>query len=158
MQIPKTINDGLAFLPPSLDTEEARTLLAAIGFQESGFRTRLQDGGPAVSYWQFEQGGVRGVLTHPASARMAIGACSLRGVSATVAAVYQALKTDDLLAVAFARLLLYTHPRALPASGDQAAGWAYYEWLWRPGKPRPKDWPDSYAAALKTLEGATHGA
>src|SRR3546814_6857126 len=42
-------------------------MLLAIGLQESRFLHRAQIGGPARGYWQFERGGVHGVLSHHAS-------------------------------------------------------------------------------------------
>ena len=57
-----TLPSAFALLPPAMDTPDARVLLLAIGLQESKFSHRLQIGGPARGYWQFEQGGgVRGV-------------------------------------------------------------------------------------------------
>jgi len=58
------IEPGLKLLPQKMDTPDARAMLVAIGLQESGFAYRKQVGGPARSFWQFEMGGVTGVLTH----------------------------------------------------------------------------------------------
>lgn len=135
-------------LPAKFDGLQARTLLAAIGMQESGFSTRQQIGGPARGYWQFEQGGgVRGVLSHPVTTVYAKSVCQLRAVAPVESDVYAALLTDDLLACAFARLLLYSDSASLPAVGDIQASWAYYQRNWRPGKPHPDLWPSHYIAA-----------
>src|SRR6185312_9712128 len=105
-------------LPGKFDTPEARVQLLANGLQESGFRTRQQQGGPAHGLWQCEQGGgVRGVLNNVASRAYARGACSVRMVAPVESDVYWALLTDDLLACAIARLILWCNPEPLPAVG-----------------------------------------
>src|SRR3546814_7242807 len=64
-----------------MDTRAARVTLAAIGYQESKYLTRVQyGGGPAHGYWQFESGGgVKGVMNHKASAELARKVCHARG-------------------------------------------------------------------------------
>lgn len=140
-------------LPSKFDGINARVLLLAIGLQESGFETRQQAGGPARGYWQFEQGGgVHGVLTHPASSQYAKAICGLRAVAPIESDVYGALRSDDLLGCAFARLLLWTDAQHLPALGDADGAWKYYVHNWRPGKPRPDDWPANYAQAVAQVQ------
>ena len=110
-------------------------MLLAIGLQESRFVHRRQIGGPARGFWQFEQGGgVRGVLAHPASAALARQVCQVRGVPPTAPSVYSRLELDDVLAAAFARLLL-DRSGAPARTGDADAAWALYLRTWRPGKP-----------------------
>lgn len=146
------IAPALDLLPDSMDSKEARCLLLAIGLQESGFQTRRQKRGPARGLWQFERGGgVSGVLRHPASAALAKRVCAARGVTADSPSVYLLLEHDDILAAAFARLLLWTDPAPLPALGQADAAWDYYESTWRPGKPHPERWAGHYAAALKAV-------
>lgn len=149
------VNSGIidktfpALLPASMLSRAARVMLLAIGLQESRFEHRKQIGGPARGFWQFESGGgVKGVLTHPASAKRAEEVCKARGISADQRTVYETLADDDLLACAFARLLLLTDPRALPKVGDAEAAWAYYVRNWRPGKPHRKTWDALYAQAV----------
>jgi len=146
----KAIDDALDLLSPRMDSPEARVLLRAIGFQESGFKSRRQYGnGPARGYWQFEAGGgVIGVLSHHSTATRARIVCSLRGVMPIVPDVHAALEFDDVLAAAFARLLLWTDRAPLPALGDQAGAWEYYLRTWRPGKPHADRWADNYARAI----------
>src|SRR5262245_34653406 len=49
-------------------SDEARVIMMAIAGQEGNWQYRQQIGGPAHSFWQFEEyGGVQGVLTHSAS-------------------------------------------------------------------------------------------
>ena len=161
MNVPKhvvlAVHEALRLLPPAMDSKEARVMLYAIGLQESRFTHRAQviDGGgkgPARGYWQFERaGGVRGVLRHPASKFWMHSVCNARNVPAQETSVWLAMETDDVLAAAAARLLLFTDPSKLPAIGEQSASWSYYIRNWRPGKPHPKTWPECYAAALKAV-------
>ncbi|WMD23025.1 hypothetical protein RAS12_11825 [Achromobacter seleniivolatilans] len=143
------INPALALLPAKMDTASARIMLLAIGLQESRFLHRRQVGGPARGFWQFEQsGGVRGVLTHSASRDFANAVCAARGVEPVTAAVYPALETDDVLAAAFARLLLWTDAGRLPSAGDAQGAWILYTRTWRPGKPHPQTWSAVYVQAV----------
>ncbi|WP_343499653.1 hypothetical protein [Achromobacter denitrificans] len=146
------IDPALALLPAKMDTPAARVMLLAIGLQESRFIHRRQIGGPARGFWQFEKGGgVRGVLTHASTREHAQLVCKARGVPATADAVYEALDKDDVLAAAFARLLLWSDPKTLPALGDADAAWALYLRTWRPGKPHPETWPDLYRQSVSEV-------
>jgi len=153
MSYPKSaIDEAFQLLPVTMDSPIARVILAAIGFQESGYLVRIQyRNGPARSYWQFENGrlaGINGVLTHRASARLAAAVCKARGVEPDRMAVWKAMETDDVLGAAFARLLMYTDPFPLPET--QAEAWEMYaNRLWRPGKPHPDKWPASWAFGLE---------
>ena len=153
----QAVNEGLRLLPPAMDSTEARVLMYAIGLQESRFTHRAQviDGGgkgPARGYWQFERGGgVTGVLRHPASRFWANSVCNARNIPAQPLNVWLALETDDVLAAALARLLLFTDPARLPAVGEQSESWTYYLRNWRPGKPHPRTWPECYETALKAV-------
>lgn len=129
--------------------ERAAVLLVAIAGQESGWQYRRQIGGPARSYFQFEQGGgVVGVLRHSLAAPMIRRVCDEIDVPCDAYTVYEAMAWNDTLAVAMARLLLWTDPRQLPAVGHDAEGWGYYQDNWRPGAPRPETWKGRYATAL----------
>ncbi|MNL60597.1 hypothetical protein D3C87_1844250 [compost metagenome] len=68
------------------------------------------------------------------------------------ASVYATLEKDDVLASAFARLLLWTDPKALPDVGAKDAAWALYLRTWRPGKPHPQTWSDLYAKAVSEAQ------
>jgi hypothetical protein len=143
-------------LPSWLDSPQARVMLLSISPQEAGDKgivtSRQQIGGPAHGLWQNELGGmVTGVLTNPATMAMAIQVCGLLGVDPTPAAVYTALLTNDYLACVFARLGLWADPHALPALGDSDDAWLCYCANWRPGKPRPSDWPPNYQAAITVI-------
>ena len=164
MNVPKNVvhavNESLRLLPPAMDSTEARVLMYAIGLQESRFTHRAQviDGGgkgPARGLWQFERGGgVAGVLRHPASRFWANSVCNARNVPAQPLNTWLALETDDVLAAALARLLLFTDPARLPAIGEQATSLRYYLRVWRPGKPHPETWPSCYQAAIGAVNAA----
>ena len=153
MSYPKSaIDEAFQLLPVGMDSPRARVILAAIGFQESGYLVRIQYGnGPARSYWQFENGrlaGINGVLNHRSTEKLAAAVCKARGVDPERMAVWKAMETDDVLGAAFARLLMYTDPFPLPDS--QADAWEMYaKRLWRPGKPHPDKWPASWAFGLE---------
>lgn len=149
-------------LPGKFDSKPARVQLLAIMMQESGLRVRQQIGGPARGLPQFEQGGgIHGVLTHPASSIWAKAVCLHRAVAPTESDVYAAFLSDDLLACAFARLLLWTDANPLPSLGDVTGSEAYYHRNWRPGAWARGDaaqraaltarWASNYAASLETV-------
>lgn len=149
----QVLTPALQLLPNKMDTSDARVELLAITQQEDKQQERVQrNGGPAHGLWQFEKGGgVHGVLTHPASADLAESVCTARGVVAEEGAVWRALPTDDILAAALARLLLWTDPK--PMARNASEGWGLYARVWRPGKPHPEVWDDNYARAQKAVQG-----
>lgn len=162
------ITPALALLPAAMDSREARVQLLATTLQEDPQQTRAQvvmvDGkrkkGPARGLWQFERGtassrgGVWGVVLHPASRYWLAKVCEARGCAFTAAAIWAAIETDDVLAAALARLLLFTDPQRLPALGDSESAWKLYRFrTWKPGKPHPEKWPSNYAAALRAVKG-----
>jgi hypothetical protein len=152
--IPDILDPSLKLLP-GMDSPKARMMLLAIGLQESRFEHRRQIGGPARGFWQFEQGGgVRGVLTHKASAYDAVKVCYARGVGSSVKDVYERLEHDDILACCFARLLLFTDPRSLPMIGDTDSAWSYYLHNWRPGRPHRQTWDEMYERGHNLLMAA----
>ena len=132
------------------DRNATRMMLAVAG-QESGYAARRQaGGGPAHGWWQFERGGAAGVLGHPASQRLARLSCAALLVAPTADAVHAAIEQNDMLACIFARLLLLTDPAPMPVNPDM--GWTIYARCWRPGAPRPADWPRNWQAADAALE------
>lgn len=146
------LTEALALLPDRMDTPAARVELLAIGLQESEFVYRKQVGGPARGFWQFERGGgVHGVMRHPSSGPLALAVCSALDCRFDEQVVYNRLAVDDVLAAAFARLLLWTDPRAIPDNADD--GWSMYIRNWRPGKPHPEKWPDNYRSATLAVMG-----
>lgn len=149
----QAITPALALLPARMSSPEAEVMLLAIGLQESRLTHRRQIGGPARGLWQFERGGgVAGVLRHAASREHALSVCDARRVAPVPEQVYQRLEHDDVLAAAFARLLLYTDPARLPALGEVGASWDLYLRAWRPGKPHRHTWDALYAQALEAVQ------
>lgn len=137
-----------SYLPASMFSDRAKAMLFAIGMQESRFEHRVQIGGPAHGFWQFEQGGgIKGVLSHPASKPFIDEILAMKGLDRHAKTSYEAVVDDDLLAMAFARLLLYTDPRPLPGRGEYDASWDYYYRNWRPGKPHRQTWDAFYDQA-----------
>lgn len=149
MPYPKdAVNESYKLLPMKMDSHFARVNQAAIGQQESGYLVRRQYGnGPARGYWQFEEGGgVKGVMEHKSTSELARSVCHARGVPFVRRTVWEALETDDVLAAAFCRLLMWTDSGKLPTS--EADGWAMYARTWRPGRPHPDKWPASWKFGL----------
>jgi hypothetical protein len=147
------ITPAMALLPSKMDSPAARVMLLAIGLQESGFTSVVQaNGGPAHGYWQFEQGGgVKGVFNYVTVAPLAEKVCQARGVLWSIPAIWAALASDQVLACCLARLLLFTDAAPLPAVGDASSSWLYYERNWRPGRPRPNDWPGNHQQAYGAI-------
>lgn len=145
------IPTALSLLPNQMATPQARAMLLAIGLQESEFAARTQDNnGPAHGYWQFESaGGVRGVLQ--TSSHYLTSVCRTLNYEQTESQCYKAIVHNDVLACIFARLLLWTVPGRLPQSHEPDLGWKQYIKGWRPGKPRPIDWPKYFAEAWRTV-------
>lgn len=145
----KAITPAMKLLPAGMDTPRARVQMLCTGLQESGLTARRQvlDGGgkgAATGLAQFERGGgVKGVLTHPSTADLAARVCDARKVAPTMQRVWEELEHDDVLAMAFARLYLWTDPFKIP--NDAAGGWQLYLRVWRPGKPHPAKWDGFYA-------------
>ena len=133
-------------------------MLLAIGLQESRLAHRRQIGGPARGYWQFEQGGgVLGVLTHLSSIQhihAVLQALDYPTDRITPEHCYVAIEHNDILAAAFARLLLWTLPTALPGREDAQAAWTTYIQAWRPGRPHRASWDDCHRIAWETVSAA----
>lgn len=139
------------------DTSLARRLLLAIALQESRIKHRRQvssdgtESGPAASFWQFEQGGgCKGVLTHRQVAPSMRKVCEDFNVEPTSRGLWEAMRYQDVVAAAAARLLVYTLPGALPETVDD--GWGQYLNAWRPGKPHPATWAANWNLATKIAE------
>jgi hypothetical protein len=127
---------ALGYLPAKMNRPNALAQVLTTGYQESdGYRTRVQyNGGPARGFWQNEKGGgVKGVMTHPASRDFAVMLCNIREVPPTIDAVYTALAYDDVLAAGLARLLYWTDSAPLAVLGDADGAFATYVNVWRPG-------------------------
>jgi len=132
--------DAYKLLPPRLNTPNASVQVLATCGQESGFQYRTQlGGGPAHGWPQFELGkpgtgaGVYGVFEYPVARDWLRDVCAARHVSFDPLSIYEAIITDDVLALALARLGYYTNSRPLPLLGQEDAAWAYYLGTWHPG-------------------------
>lgn len=143
---------AMTFLPARMDSPEAKALALAIGFQESGFAHRKQVGGPAHGFWQFEEGGVNDVLGH--SATKPVIDAILPVLTVKPWEVYYAIAYHDVLACILARLLLWTHPSALPKRDNVSVAWNYYLDLWRPGKPHREMWDGNFERAWNMVQPA----
>lgn len=142
---------AMQVLGEGLDSREARAMLLTSGLQETRFEHRRQPaGGPGRGLWQFERnGGWRGVLEHRSVSARAQAVLLRLGYSQDPG--YDTLTLDDVLACCFARLLLYTHPLALPKEGENGYAWNYYLNLWRPGRPHPETWDAFYEQAWRNV-------
>lgn len=134
------------------DSIDARRLLLAIALQETNLEHRRQvvsggeENGPAASFWQFEiGGGCRGVLTHSSTRERMEKICAAYNVVPTPRGLWEAMRYNDVVAAAAARLLVYTLPSKLPTKASD--GWLQYLSAWRPGKPHPRTWDAHWANA-----------
>lgn len=150
------INPALALLEKVASikpSDEARVIMLAIAGQESAWTHRVQIGGPAHSFWQFELGGgVVGVVRHPSTRDKIKAVCDELGVLCAAGSIYQEMTNNDVLAACMARLLLWTDAAALPAVGEEQSAWDYYLRNWRPGLPHPEAWPARYAKAVEVVK------
>lgn len=149
--IRESINPALQLLPPVMDSISARIQLCATAVQESRIEVRKQIKGPAVSFYQFEKIGIQDVLERATSAQHAKKICDVFDVAPEVNAIYALMQKPegDILASAFARLNYWNDRAPLPShtapvSVREAAAWAYYIKVWRPGKPHLSSWPMAY--------------
>ncbi len=150
----RIIPAAYALLPYRMADYHATALLLSIGLQESGFVTRRQGGGgPARGFWQFERGGVLGVLTHAASGRYVSPVLeALAYPPDPEGGVYELLEHNDVIAAVVARLLLWTDKAPLPPRDDPSGAWKLYLRLWRPGRPHPDTWAANYARAWAAID------
>lgn len=143
-------------LPVPMQSPAATAMLLAIALQESKAIHRRQVKGPARGFWQFEaDGGVEGVLKHPATQRNAraslVALCYSK--SMTVTDIHAALEHNDALAAVWARLLLWTEPAPLPPRElGMTEAWRQYLNTWRPGTPHPETWAENYDRAWAMVE------
>lgn len=141
-----------ALLPPRMDSPEAKAMMIAIAMQESRWDHRRQIGGPARGFWQFEFGGIKGVLNHRASQLMIFNVLERLDYDHAPDTSYTAIEHNDVLAFAYARLLLWTLPDRLPARGEVAEAWNQYIDAWRPGKPHRATWDAFFGQAWTLID------
>lgn len=142
-----TIPAALSLLPAKMASPQAWGLLLAIAGQETDFRHREQVGGPARGLPQFERPTVGLVLAHPVIGPIAIDVARRLLYRPESWQIYEAMADNDVLACAFARLLLWPDPHPLPEEHEQDAAWAYYARVWKPGRPHPETWAVNWQRA-----------
>jgi hypothetical protein len=149
------VNPALKLLPAKMDSDDSRVMILTAGLQESKFEWRYQRTknpyvkGPARGFWQNERGGVFCVMTNRATRAHAEVVCKARGVPFDQVLIHERLEHDDVLAAAFARLLLWADPKPLPpVDADHETAWECYLRCWRPGKPHRETW-DAYHAQAR---------
>lgn len=142
----------MSLLPASMTNPESKAMLCAMGLQESRFQHRRQIMGPARGFWQFEaQGGVKAVLEHAATKQHIRSVLDQLCYDYSILTSYVAIEHNDILACAYARLLLYSLPQRLPHKDEPQIGWNQYMAAWRPGKPHPETWPVFYRQAWEVV-------
>ncbi|MGL4756188.1 MAG: hypothetical protein ACRCXB_27875 [Aeromonadaceae bacterium] len=147
------IDPAMSLLPEKMRSDKARVMLLAISLQESRLTHRKQIGGPAKSFLQFESGGgVKGVMSHKASAEHAKFLCAALAVPFDRDSIFKAMEFNDVLAFGLGRLLLYTDPKSLPEIGDAQGSWDLYQRVWRPGKPHRQTWDELYKTAVAAVK------
>ncbi|MBI4291342.1 MAG: hypothetical protein HY661_07685 [Betaproteobacteria bacterium] len=144
-----------ALLPERLDSPQAKAMLFAISMQESRLDERRQIGGPARGFWQFELGGIQGVLTQAASRPLIRQVLDRLDYDYRPETSYMAIEHNDVLAFAYARCLLWTLSAPLPQEQQADEGWAQYLEAWRPGKPYHATWAGFYTRAWTYAKAST---
>lgn len=148
------IRVNLKAIPPSI--EEHTTLLAIAG-QESGWSHRTQQPvAYAHSFWQFERGGILGLMRDDETSKQVVVLCGMAGVPFQSTAIwnYMAKSEADNFSAAMSRLLLWTDPSPLPKTMDD--GFDYYVRNWRPGKPSETRWAAVYQQAVAAIAQGAH--
>lgn len=149
------IPGAYALLPSKMRSTAATAMLLSIGTVESGFRHRRQlRNGPARGFFQFEKGGIYGVMTHHATRGPLIDAaeklCYGRRLDADD--MHAAVADNDFLAVVFARLLLWTLPKPLPWHTAPRDAYEQYLEAWRPGvEPPYEKWVTAFQEAWENV-------
>jgi hypothetical protein len=87
-------------------------------------------------------------MTNNATKEQAKVVCKARAVPFDQVLIHAKLEFDDVLAAAFARLLLWADPKPIPkVDADHETAWKCYLRCWQPGKPRRETWDAFHAAA-----------
>lgn len=145
----RAVDPGLALLPSYMTCDCSRVILMSIAGQETNWAARIQSGGgPAHGYWQFQIEGVNEVIEKQGPLANAV----LKTLDIPITEAYAAVQYNDLVACVFARLLLWNDPAALPAWGDLAGSFGYYNRNWRPGKPDQTRWGPAYSSSMNAIQ------
>src|SRR3954447_12570847 len=149
----QVIHPTLEWMGPPFDSAPAALFLLTVQQQEDKLCTRCQaQNGPARGLWQFEPTGTYDVLINSFTAHHAEQVLNKLDVTArSPLHICNSFQFNDRLACAFARLLLWSHPKPLPPWGQMGEAWSQYVQLWRPGKPHPLEWPHNYQAASTAM-------
>lgn len=139
------VRPTLAWLGAPYDSREAEAMLLAVAQQESGCRDRCQLHGPARGWWQMEPPTAHAIIDKWPHARSFLIDFDLDQDN------LDWLEFSDTAACVLARGDLWLDPYPLPDVGNQGGAWDTYARVWRPGRPRPDDWPASYAAAMQAM-------
>lgn len=145
-----SLNPGLSLLPDHMDSINARRLLVATALQESALMYRTQIKGPARGYWQFEAPVIRLLLKHNMTAASLRDACLRLDVLPDQDAIHEAIRYNDVLACALARLNYYWYPKQIPS--DIVGLWQYYIDVWKPGRPHRGRWDNSFREAENYID------
>jgi hypothetical protein len=147
------IDPALKLLPSRFDTRNARAMMMAIAWQESELKERTQlERGPARGYPQFELSGLIGVLKHQATAPAAAAFIhELDYSDLNPTQLHAVMQWDTVLMAGMTRLNLWWHTASLPNQDQRAEGWSYYMFCWRPGRPRPEHWPESWTVGWDSV-------
>lgn len=150
----ESIEKAMELLPVKMKSDAAALVMLAIHYQEDpeglGYQKVKRTAatskentipgekkwakGPARGWWQFEEGGgVKGVMRHPSTERLAREIIEKRWPNSDQHKVWAVLEDDHLIAAALARLLLWTDAGKLPAVGDCSGAFDLYLRVWRPG-------------------------
>jgi hypothetical protein len=148
----------LATVEPNIYTPSAVILLAATVAQESfGGRMVHQQGGPAVSIFQFEQmryDEVDNWLTGHDNLKFEMQVRDLRMINGPNGILQ--LHGNAYLATAYARLAYWVRPGALPAWDDKEGMWQYYKRNWNSeiGAARRDQFMENWNLYMPTTEQA----
>lgn len=157
-----TLIPALAFirrnLPSIPASVEEHTMLLAIAGQESNWTDRRQaNSGPASSFWQFERGGILGVMRDDETSKSVAVLCGMAGIAFQSTVIWRLMGTPegDNFSAAMARLLLWSDPMPLPKG--EADSYLYYLGLWRPGAPSRERWAAVYPQAVEAIKMVSTG-
>lgn len=147
------IRGNLKNIPASV---EEHTMLLAIAGVESAWSQRTQQPvAYAHSFYQFERGGVLGLMRDDETSKQVAVLCGMASVPFQSTAIwnYMAKPEADNFSAAMARLLLWTDPRPLPK--NEVDGYQCYLRLWRPGAPYKDRWLSVYGQAVAAISEGT---
>ena len=139
---------AMALLPAHLTCAESKAMLIAIAMQSSQFSFRRELMGHDRSFWALgAQTHIKVVAEHELTRGPIAAVCDALCYDTSVFSAYMAVEHNDILACAYARLLLSLVPGKLPSRDQPQLGWDQYLAVWRPSHPRPEPWPVHFRRA-----------